>query len=284
MRPFCHDPDWIRQPLGGSSERLDPGLVVRRFTVPLPGSFGRPFQVALFSDLHWNGEPARRLRRLVEAVNAAAVDVVLFGGDLAAYQSHLPDALRQLAALRARCACLAVRGNRESACAWLQRDFWRQRYASAGFLYLENEVWMPAHDPAAPAIVGLDDERHGCPDLGAIATAAHSGRTVISLAHNPDVVGYRSATFLGHLVLAGHTHAGQYRVPGYGALFTSSRFGRQFDHGWRQRRDGTLLYITAGVGETGPGLLRRRIFCPPELVLLTLVGATAAAPGDKEST
>lgn len=273
MRPFLHDPDWTPCSLAGTCERLDRDLNVRRFTVPLRASGRRPFRLAFFADLHWDGEPARRLRRLVAAVNAAAVDVVLFGGDLSADLLHLPDALCQLAALQARCACLAVRGNRESACSWLPREFWRERYARAGFLYLENEIWVPADDPDGPAIAGFDDERHGIPDLGLAAVAAQSGRAVVALTHNPDLIGCRSATFLGELVLSGHTHGGQYRVPGIGALFTSSRYGRQFDHGWRRRRDGTLLYITTGVGATGPGLLRRRLFCPPELILLTLVNA-----------
>jgi predicted MPP superfamily phosphohydrolase len=283
MRFIPHDPYWTRLALGGSCERLDPDLVVRRFTVPLPGSLDRPFRLAFFSDLHWDGEPARRFQRLVESVKAAAVDVVLFGGDLAAYLLHLPDALSHLATLRAGCACIAVRGNRESACTWLQREFWRERYGQAGFVYLENEVWAPAQDPGAPAIVGLDDERHGVPDLGMIAVAAQDGRTVVSLTHNPDLIGDCPGTFLGHLVLSGHTHGGQYRVPGLGALFTSSRFWRQFDQGWRRHRDGALLYITSGAGETGAGLLRRRIFCPPELVLLTLVSASPGGVADKES-
>lgn len=283
MRPFLHDPQWTRQPLGGCHEHLDPGLTVRHFSVPLPGTLRQPFRLAFFSDLHWEGEARQRMRRLVETVNAATVDLVLFGGDLAAYLQHLPDALGQLAGLRARCACLAVRGNRESACSWLRRDFWRERYAGAGFTYLENEVWAPAAEPGAPAVAGIDDERHGVPDLGTAASAARDGRTVVSLTHNPDLVGEQAGTFLGHLVLSGHTHGGQYRVPGLGALFTSSRFWRQFDHGWRRRRDGTLLYITSGVGETSIGVLRRRIFCPPELVLLTLVPAAAGTVTAKES-
>ena len=283
MRPFPHDPHWVRQPLSGSQERLGPELVVRRFTVPLPGALDRPFRLAFFSDLHWDGEPARRLQHLVQSGNAAAVDVVLFGGDLAAYLLYLPDALRQLAALQARHARIAVRGNRESACAWLPREFWRERYGQAGFLYLQNEVWAPTEGAGVLAVAGIDDERHGAPDLGVAARAAQDGRTVVTLTHNPDVVGCRPGVFLGHLILSGHTHGGQYRLPGLGALFTSSRFWRQFDHGWRRHRDGTLLYITAGAGETGQGVWRRRIFCPPELVLLTLVGTKADAAGT-EST
>lgn len=269
--PFRHDHLWSRHPLQGSCDRLDPDLRVRRFTVALPGLSPRPFSLAFFSDLHWDGQPAARLRGLVDTINAAAVDVVIFGGDLAAHLVHVPDALRQLAALRARRACLAVRGNRESACTWLDAAFWRSRYRQAGFQYLENEPWPATDTPGAPAIVGLDDYRHGTPDFTVAARAAAAGHAVITVTHNPDAVGCQPEAFLGHLVLSGHTHGGQYRLPAVGALFTSSRFWRQFDHGWRRHRNGALLYITSGVGETGYRLLRRRVFCPPELLLLTVV-------------
>jgi predicted MPP superfamily phosphohydrolase len=282
MWPCAHDPQWTRYRLSGSCEPVGSALLVRRFTVPLPRPITEPFSVAFFSDLHWDGEPAQRLRRLVATVNAAQVDVVLFGGDLAGYLCHLPGALCQLAALKARRACLAVRGNRESACAWLGPQFWRERYAQAGFLYLQNDTWSAGPDPGLPAIVGVDDQRHGTPDFTPARRAAEAGRAVLTLTHNPAAVGCQPGTFLGHLLLSGHTHGGQYRLPGLGALFTSSRFWRQFDHGWRRRADGALLYITSGAGETGYKALRRRIFCPPELVFFSLVGAPLNRVGTRE--
>lgn len=272
MWPLPHDPRWRRCRRDGVCERQAPDLLVRHFTVPLPGPAGPPFTLAFFSDLHWDGEPAARLRALVATANAAAVDVVVFGGDLAASLHALPGALRQLAGLRARQACLAVRGNRESACAWLGPAFWRERYGAAGFGYLENEIWTPLGGAPGPVIVGVDDARHGHPDFGAAARAAASGRTVLTVTHNPDAVAGRGDLFLGHLLLCGHTHGGQWRLPGLGAVFTSSRYWRQFDRGWRRHDSGALLYITAGSGETGFKLARRRLFCPPELVLFTLVG------------
>ncbi|NLF19225.1 MAG: hypothetical protein GX595_18505 [Lentisphaerae bacterium] len=274
---ISYDRHWRRHCLRGTCQRLPPDLCLRRFDLCLPGLGPEPFTLAFFSDLHWDGQPAARLRRLVEAVNAAAADLVLFGGDLAAYLVDVPSALAQLGGLRARRACLAVRGNRESACAWLGPSFWRERYAEVGFRYLHNELWEDPADPAAPVLVGVDDQRHGDPDFQPAAQAAAAGRTVVTLTHNPDAVGHRDGAFLGHLVLSAHTHGGQYRLPGLGALFTSSRFWRQFDRGWRCHRQGALLYVTTGAGETGSGLLRRRLCCPPEVVLISLRGSASAA-------
>jgi len=277
-----YDPLWTRHRVIGSAERVGPDLVVRRFALPPLQPGAQPFSLAFFSDLHWRGEPARRLARLTAAITAAQVDAVIFGGDLAAYLRDLPGALSRLAALETGAVRIAVRGNRESVCSWLSPAFWRERYAQAGFLYLHNETWLSPDLPGAPAIVGLDDHRHGAPDVAAPARAAASGRPVVTVTHNPDALAHRGETYLGDLVLSGHTHGGQYRLPWLGALFTSSSYGRQFDHGWRRRQpDGTLLYITAGAGETGPGILRRRLFCPAELVLITL---GVAAPGRGRGT
>ena len=69
--------------------------------------------------------------------------------------------------------------------------------------------------------------------------------------------------------LAGHTHGGQWRVPGFGALVTSSRFGKRYEAGlYRERR--TRLYVSRGLGMEGFGTPRARLFCPPEVVVLDL--------------
>jgi predicted MPP superfamily phosphohydrolase len=73
------------------------------------------------------------------------------------------------------------------------------------------------------------------------------------------------------LVLSGHTHGGQWRIPGFGAILTSSRFGKRYEAG-RYTKDNTHLYVSRGLGMEGFGAPRARFFCPPELVLITLRG------------
>jgi len=89
------------------------------------------------------------------------------------------------------------------------------------------------------------------------------------LTHNPDLV--LELADLGapppDLVLAGHTHGGQVRLPGYGAIYTSTKLGRRYDAGLFDFQ-GIPLYITAGVGTSEVPV---RLFDPPEIVLITLV-------------
>lgn len=107
--------------------------------------------------------------------------------------------------------------------------------------------------------------------------AGPSGAARIVLVHNPDLV-LDVADIAGPkpgLVLAGHTHGGQVRLPLFGALYTSTRLGRRYDRGLFVL-DGFPLYITAG---TGTSVIPVRLFDPPEVTLLTLVPPHLAPEG-----
>ena len=69
------------------------------------------------------------------------------------------------------------------------------------------------------------------------------------------------------LLLCGHTHGGQIRLPRYGAMTTSTRLGKRYEAGLYGLGSGRHLYVSRGVGE---GHVWIRILCPPELALLTL--------------
>jgi predicted MPP superfamily phosphohydrolase len=69
------------------------------------------------------------------------------------------------------------------------------------------------------------------------------------------------------VVLSGHTHGGQIRVPGLPVLVRQSRF--RLDEG-RYSLPGSELVVSRGLGTTG---LPLRLFCPPEAVLLHLRAA-----------
>lgn len=114
--------------------------------------------------------------------------------------------------------------------------------------------------------------------LAAWLAAPPAGARVV-LVHDPDVVreiaglpGTRPC-----LVLAGHTHGGQIRLPLLGPLHASTHIGRRYArglHAWR----GLPFLVTSGVGTS---LLPIRIGVPPELVTLTLrppAAATLASP------
>ncbi len=250
-------------------------LIEYRPPLPAPGAEGR--RLAFFSDLHWTGAEARRLGpSLIRLINHARVDWVLFGGDLVRYQADLGAALSVLRELEARYGKLAVLGNWERRHAWIALDQWRKWYADSGFELLVNEANTSAEPDgrATLAFIGMDDARRGRGNVIDSPLPDPPPPLVVRLAHSPDSVAEAPPGSLGDLVLAGHTHGGQFRLPHFGAVYTSSAYGKTFEYGWRRHiQSGTLLYTTRGVGCTGGRLLRRRIFCPPEITLILLPGS-----------
>jgi len=74
------------------------------------------------------------------------------------------------------------------------------------------------------------------------------------------------------LVLAGHTHGGQLRVPGFGALVTNCDLDRRRARGL-STYEGSVLHVSAGLGTSPYAPIR--FACPPEATLLTLVPGEA---------
>ena len=85
------------------------------------------------------------------------------------------------------------------------------------------------------------------------------------LSHTPDNI-FRLARTGADLVLSGHTHGGQWRLPAIGPIAFPSRYGRRFTPGL-QKIGSTLLYASNGIGvHTIPF----RLSCPPEITLFIL--------------
>ena len=85
------------------------------------------------------------------------------------------------------------------------------------------------------------------------------------LAHSPDQV--LDATGKGvELVLSGHTHGGQVRLPLLGTVYAGTELGSKYAAGFFLFDD-VWLYVTRGLGMTG---LPIRFLCPPEVSLLVL--------------
>ena len=78
------------------------------------------------------------------------------------------------------------------------------------------------------------------------------------------------------LVLAGHTHGGQLRLPGVGALVTNCELDRSRARGASRWGADMWLHVSAGLG-TSP-YAPARFACPPEATLLTLVPRGRALP------
>lgn len=103
----------------------------------------------------------------------------------------------------------------------------------------------------------------------ALSTRPEPAFTLL-LYHSPDIMPDAAERGVD-LVLAGHTHGGQIRLPFYGAVFTSSVYGKRYEMG-RYQEGQTVMYVTRGLGMEGLSAPRARFLCPPEVVMVTIKG------------
>src|SRR5262249_50242441 len=111
----------------------------------------------------------------------------------------------------------------------------------------------------------------GRDDLSRAYSGVPVGACNLLLAHSPDIV-LRLGRHRPGLVLAGHTHGGQVRLPLIGALHTESKLPRRLAMGLNEHQ-GTQVFVPRGVGYSG---LDIRIGCPAEAAVLTLRSPFAA--------
>jgi predicted MPP superfamily phosphohydrolase len=118
---------------------------------------------------------------------------------------------------------------------------------------LRRDVWL----------VGLDEVTRGKPDLPEALTGVPAAVYRIGLVHAPSyfdrVAGYAD------LVLAGHCHGGQIRLPGLPPLYLPAGCGKYVE-GWYEK-NGSRLYVTRGLGNT---ILDMRLFSRPEIAIFDL--------------
>ena len=203
----------------------------------------------------------KAFRELFEAIPMP--DCIAFGGDLAGEAAWIGQSVDFLRTIPSGPHKFAVCGNWELRRRWLSTEHWREIFAEAGFRLLTNE----SAEACGIHFCGLDDAKEG-DGLSTEATIPLS-ENVCVLSHNPDTAASMLRTDKlkeAPLILCGHTHGGQFRIPGFGAVLTSSQFGKRFEYGaYRHSSTGSVMYVSAGIGATW---FQARICCPPEVLLV----------------
>jgi predicted MPP superfamily phosphohydrolase len=234
----------------------------------LPTAFDG-LRIVQLSDIHI--DPLYRygyVARVVERVNALEPDVVVLTGDYVTQDAGAAAPLAaMLAGLRAPLGTYAVLGN---------HDVWRSKrvavrngFVQAGIPMLENDHVVLARAGQTLVVAGLDDGWGGRPSLRQALDAAPDA-PVILLLHEPDLVTRYQHEPRIVVQLSGHSHGGQVRIPGHGAIYLP-RYAQQFDAGI-YRVGNTWLNTNVGLGMTSYGITTPpvRFNCPPEISVLTL--------------
>jgi predicted MPP superfamily phosphohydrolase len=211
------------------------------------------------SDLHLCGTPGRDWYRFVmDRCAEWRPDLVALTGDVVDSWEHLRWVVPVLGRLRWNTAAFAILGNHDH---WYDVAYVRRRLRRLGMRVPAN-AWEQVEVRGEPlVVVGHEGPwLRPPPDL----SDCPAGPFRLCLSHTPDNVRWASRHGID-LMLSGHVHGGQVRVPLVGSILVPSRHGRRYDAGVFALGP-TVLHVTRGLGGEHPLRLR----CRPEAVLLTL--------------
>ena len=216
--------------------------------------------VLFLSDIHFHGTPGRGWydRVFDRLAKWPTPDVVVLAGDYVDSSEHHEWIGPVLGRLRWTGAGVAVLGNHDT---HHHPDRVRSELAAAGYRVVSNR-WEEATIRGEQCVlIGHEGPWIGPPpDLSGVP----AGVFKLCVSHTPDNFpwGVRHGM---NLMLCGHVHGGQIRVPVVGSIFVPSIYGRRFDMGVFAERE-TVMVV--GRGLSGKEPLRFR--CRPQVLRLSL--------------
>lgn len=245
-------------------------LRCERVEVTLTGEGGRleparTWRLLHLTDLHLRSEPAYE-ECLLALARAARPDVTLLTGDYIDDDAHLPALARVARVARGLAALapvVAVLGDNDLEEGADRTAATEQVLVKAGVTLLRGTVVALAD--VGLFVGGIDDPRWAQTSIKVLGDEVRRDAPFVLLSHSAEVM--REAEQAGvDLLLSGHTHGGQVCLPGGRAIITNDRLGPRYAAGLH--RYGRMhIYVGRGVGWAK---LRVRLFCPPEMTLITL--------------
>lgn len=248
---------------------LDQRMIVRRYTVE-SGKLDQAVRLAVITDFHGcdYGEGASRL---IAAIEGEAPDAVLLVGDI--FDDVLPwdDSEALVRALAAKWPCYYVTGNHE---------YWSKQVDEICRIVTAAGATVLNQDCAELVVKGQHINLCGIPDpyanvgtWDALTSATgdiHQEGFTVLLAHRPELIEQYAAKGTFDLVVSGHAHGGQVRVPFLvNGLFAPNQGWFPKYAGGKYEVEGTTLIVSRGLAREST--LLPRIFNRPELVMIELL-------------
>lgn len=268
-------------------------FTLRRVDVPVLPPDAEPLRILHLSDLHLTPGQHRK-QRWVAALAGTDPDLVVVTGDNLAHPDAVPAVAQALGPLLELPGAFVFGSNDYAGPVWrsplsyfdrdrayvqgepLPYEDLRALLVGAGWADLNNARTMLKAGGRTVEAVGVDDPHVVRDDYPAVAGPASPVADLhLGLVHSPEPVVLDAMAADGFpLLLAGHTHGGQVRLPGVGALVTNCGLDRRLARGlhrWPGGARPTSLHVSAGLGTHPTAPIR--FACPPEASILTVVPA-----------
>jgi predicted MPP superfamily phosphohydrolase len=227
-------------------------------------------RIAVLSDIHAGGSfiDERKLQTIVERTNQLQPEMIVILGDYIAGDGrrHEPKILPETFApilknFNAPLGVYSVLGNHDW---WYNGARVRQALEQNGIKVLENEAFKVERSGTSFWVVGFADLWTRPQRVVEALAQAPQNVPIIAITHNPDIFP-RLPTYVP-LLLAGHTHGGQIRLPLIGPVVQPSRISKNYARG-HVIENGRHLFVTTGIGTS---IIPVRFGVTPEIVLLTV--------------
>ena len=234
-------------------------------TISIPG-LSSPIRVAHLSDLHLHWRNKIDWEAVLAELERNKPDLIFLTGDYlddGTFQPDLAELLYRLVDIAGQGRVMAVEGNFE----W--DGGLAPVFESANVRLLRDEIVTVSISGQILQVAGVPFPPS--PRFQKLASQIDPQHPAILLHHTPDLAETPGIEAY-QLVLCGHTHGGQIRLPFYGAPYAHSALGRKYPAGLCELSPKTHLLVNRGLG-TEPILgFRLRFLCRPELAILDLAG------------
>ena len=242
-------------------------------------------RILFLSDMHHHRWGMRE-DSFIRCLPDVPVDVIVFGGDFLGSKLGIGTSLKFIEQVSQRfpdTPMFGVCGNAEHKLVPSLRLKFLKELTRAGVTMLDNANATICIKGTCIGIVGTDDPYYGFHDFDAAVSGVDRTLPTIMITHSPQVI--RSAiSFFPDLVLSGHTHGGQVRIPGIGPIRTQNPLSRRIAMGLfppqvlkdlltLESEVPTWLYVSRGLGLAFVPHMRwlaPRLLCRPEVTLITI--------------
>ena len=244
------------------------GFITKEYTLyheHLPNDFDG-MKIVHFSDIHYSRAiTSSKIDEIVDEINLINPDIVVFTGDLIDKDvdlnsndyKYLTSAFKKI---NAKYGKYAVIGNHD----YKDIESIIRVFDESGFKYLENNYnIIYSRNNEKILIGGIGNVTHNLDDVDSLKDMINTNGNVdykIMLVHEPDISDKIIDNYDVSLILGGHSHNGQVRIPVIGAIYTPVGSKKYYDEYYKINN--TDLYISSGIGVS---IANYRLFNKPSI-------------------